>query len=64
MIDFIKTNLESIFICITSVISLASAISALTPNTADDKIVATIKKIVDTLALNVGNAKTSANSVA
>ncbi len=57
MFDFIITNLDTIFIVITSVVSAASAIAALTPSDLDDGIVAKIRKIVDVLALNVGNAK-------
>ena len=52
------TNIDTIFIVITSVVTGASAIAAITPNKSDDKIVATIKKVADFLALNIGNAKT------
>jgi len=52
------TNIDTIFIVITSVVTGASAIAAVTPNKSDDKIVAAIKKIADFLALNIGNAKT------
>ena len=58
MLDFIMTNIDTIFIVITSVVTGASAIAAVTPNKSDDKIVAAIKKIADFLALNIGNAKT------
>lgn len=58
MLDFIITNIDTIFIIITSIVSAASAIAALTPTTVDDGIVAKIRKIVDVLALNIGNAKT------
>lgn len=57
MIDFIIVNLNEIFTVITSVIALASAIAALTPNTTDNAIISGIRKVVDTLALNIGNAK-------
>ena len=59
MLDFIMTNIDTIFIVITSVVTGASAIAAVTPNKSDDKIVAAIKKIADFLALNIGNAKTA-----
>ena len=58
MLNFIMTNLETIFIFITSVVSSASAVAALTPTTVDDGIVSKVRKVVDVLALNVGNAKT------
>jgi hypothetical protein len=58
MLDFIITNIDTIFIIITSIVSAASAIAALTPTTVDDGIVAKIRRIVDVLALNIGNAKT------
>ena len=58
MLDFIITNIDTIFIIITSIVSAASAIAALTPTTVDDGIVAKIRRMVDVLALNIGNAKT------
>lgn len=43
----------------TSVVTIASAIAAITPSTKDDKVVEKARKVVDVLALNVGHAKTS-----
>ena len=57
MFDFIMTDINTIFIIITSIVSTASAIAALTPTTVDDGIIAKVRKVVDVLALNVGNAK-------
>lgn len=57
MLDFIITNMETIFIIITSIISIASAVTALTPTSVDDNIIAKIRKVVEILALNIGNAK-------
>lgn len=57
MLDFIITNMETIFIIITSIISIASAVAALTPTSVDDNIIAKIRKVVEILALNIGNAK-------
>jgi len=57
MFDFIMTDINTIFIIITSIVSTASAIAALTPTTIDDGIIAKVRKVVDVLALNVGNAK-------
>lgn len=39
------------------VVSVASALAALTPTPKDDEWVAKVYKIVDVLALNVGKAK-------
>jgi len=42
----------------TAVVTLASAIAAVTPTTKDDEFIAKyIKPVVDALALNIGNAK-------
>lgn len=42
---------------LTSIISLAAAISALTPTPKDDQIIAKIYRIIDFCALNIGHAK-------
>ncbi|EEE42845.1 hypothetical protein [Roseibium alexandrii] len=55
---WIVSNLDNIFIAVTAVIAAASAIAALTPTPKDDAVVAKVRKVVDVLALNVGNAKT------
>lgn len=39
------------------VVTIASAIAAATPNKKDDKVLGTLRKIVDVLALNFGHAK-------
>ena len=54
---FIRENWEAIVNIATSVVAAASLIAALTPGEADNRIVSTVRKIVDLLALNVGNAK-------
>ncbi len=56
--DWIAANYVQIFNVVTAVIAAASAISALTPSDADNRLVAKIKGLVDFLALNVLNAKT------
>ena len=55
--EFIKENWEQIGIILTSVVAIASAVSAMTPTPKDDGIVKKLYKIVDLLALNVGKAK-------
>ncbi len=57
MIDFIMTNLNDLLIAVSSIVTGASAICAITPNGKEDNFFAKIKKILDVLALNVGNAK-------
>ena len=54
---FIRENWEAIVNIATSVVAAAAPIAALTPGEADNRIVSTVRKIVDLLALNVGNAK-------
>jgi uroporphyrinogen-III synthase len=56
--EWITTNLDDIWVIITSVVAVASAVAAITPNDKDNAWVAKIKAIVDVLALNVFKAKT------
>lgn len=55
--DFILNHWDEILLAVTSVIAAASAIAALTPTPKDDAFLHTIRKVVDALALNIGNAK-------
>ena len=57
--NFIMTHLDGILVAITSVVTAASAICALTPTPKDDTIVAKLRQFLDVLALNVGKAKVS-----
>ena len=57
--NFIMTYFNDILVAITSVVTAASAICALTPNKKDDTLVAKIRSVLDVMALNVGQAKTS-----
>lgn len=59
MINFIMTHLNDLWVAISSVITGASVITALTPTQKDDTIVAQLKKLMNLLALNIGNAKTA-----
>ena len=52
-IAFLPTLFETLF----AVIAAASAITALTPTPADDRIVGSVYRFVEMLALNVGYAK-------
>ncbi len=55
--DWIMQNWESVLLAVTSVIAAASAIAALTPTPKDDVFLNTVRRIIDVLALNIGNAK-------
>lgn len=57
MINFIITHFNDILIAITSIISGASVLTALTPTQKDDKVVQKVKNVLNVLALNIGNAK-------
>ncbi|MBR6675630.1 MAG: hypothetical protein IKL32_06930 [Alphaproteobacteria bacterium] len=57
MLNFIINHLNDLWIVISSIVSGASAITALTPTQKDDNILAQFKKLMNVLALNIGNAK-------
>ena len=57
IVTFLSTYIDQIIIVLTSTVTAASAVAAVTPNTTDDKVVAALRKAVDWLALNVGHAK-------
>lgn len=49
------TNLATVWIPI--IVTVASMIAAATPTPSDDRVLKTIYKIIDILAINVGRAK-------
>lgn len=55
--DWLSANYVQIFNVVTAVIAAASAISALTPSDADNKLIEKLKGFVDFFALNVLHAK-------
>ena len=57
MLDFIMTHFDELLIAITSILTGASALAALTPTQKDDLILKYISRFLDFLALNVGHAK-------
>ena len=57
MIETIASNIPEILQILTLIVALAASIAALTPTPKDDGIVKKIRKVVDFLALNFGNAK-------
>lgn len=60
--NWILENKEELIAVVTGVVTLASAICALTPTPKDDAIVGRLYKLVEALALNVGKAKQDGNS--
>ena len=59
MLTFIINHFTDFIMAITSIVTGASALTALTPSDKDDKVMSKIKGVLDVCALNVGNAKTA-----
>lgn len=57
MIEYITSNWFELLEIAGLVVAAAAAIAALTPTPKDDGVIRVIRKIIDTLALNVGKAK-------
>ncbi len=57
IINYIIDNKDTLISTLTAIVAAASAIAALTPTPVDDGWAAKLYKIVDWLALNIGNAK-------
>ena len=55
--NFIMIHFNEVLVAITSVVTAASAICALTPTPKDDNFIAKIRGFLDILALNVGQVK-------
>ncbi|PWR19233.1 hypothetical protein DKG75_19605 [Zavarzinia compransoris] len=55
--EFIIDNGDTLLAAASGVIAAASAIAALTPTPVDDGIVRLLRRVVEVLALNVGNAR-------
>jgi hypothetical protein len=49
--------IDNWLVTLTTAVTIAAAITAITPSTKDDKIVSKIKGFLNVIALNVGNAK-------
>lgn len=54
---WLSAHADQIIAALTSIVTGASAIAALTPTPKDDTLVGKLYKIIDWLALNVGKAK-------
>lgn len=50
-------HLDGLWLLASSVVTLASAVAALTPGTDDDRRVGFLRRVLDVLALNVGSAR-------
>ncbi len=59
MLTFIINHFSDFIIALTSIVTGASALTALTPGDKDDKVMSKIKNVLDICALNIGNAKTA-----
>ena len=57
MITYIIENKEQLIAIATATVTLASLVSAMTPNKTDNKITAIVLKLINWLALNIGKAK-------
>ena len=56
-VSYLLDNASVIIQALTALVTAASLISALTPSPKDDGVVKFLSKVINTLALNVGNAK-------
>tara|TARA_R100001463_G_scaffold50664_6_gene101119 strand:- start:3474 stop:3656 length:183 start_codon:yes stop_codon:yes gene_type:complete len=57
MITYITENSAELISIATATVTLASLVSALTPNKTDNKVTSILTKVINWLALNVGKAK-------
>lgn len=57
MITYIQENSAELIAIATATVTLASLISAITPNKTDNKVTSILAKVINWLALNVGKAK-------
>lgn len=55
--DWIARNLDGLWNLVSSVVTIASAVAALTPGAEDDHRVGLLRRLLDVLALNVGSAR-------
>lgn len=55
--DFANVSIGDVLNLVSNVVAVAAFVAAFTPNQADDAIVAKVRKVVDILAFNFGNAK-------
>ena len=56
-LTWVSAHADQIIGALTSIVTGASALAALTPTPKDDSFIGKLYKIVDFLALNIGKAK-------
>jgi hypothetical protein len=56
-LTWLSAHADQIVGALTSIVTGASALAALTPTPKDDSIIGKLYKVVDFLALNIGKAK-------
>tara|TARA_R110000751_G_scaffold114140_1_gene213505 strand:+ start:59 stop:256 length:198 start_codon:yes stop_codon:yes gene_type:complete len=57
MITWVIEHSAELIAILTGVVTVASAVAALTPTPKDDNVVGKVYGVIDWLALNVGKAK-------
>jgi len=57
IITYLTQNAAGFFTVLTAVVTVASAVAALTPTPKDDAFAAKAYKLIDWLAINTGRAK-------
>ena len=55
--SWIQANWDEVINLLTMIVALASAFAAMTPSPRDNQIAVYLRKIVDFMAFNWGNAK-------
>jgi hypothetical protein len=61
VLTWISAHADQIVGALTSIVTGASALAALTPTPKDDSIIGKLYKVIDFLALNIGKAKDKGN---
>jgi len=62
MLENLITNAEAYLQIASYIIAAAAIIAAMTKNESDNIWVARIRKVIDVLAINIGNAKNEKNT--
>ena len=55
--QWVIENAGGIYVAVTTTVTAAAAIAALTKSPKDDAVVAILRKVVDAIAFNWGNAR-------
>jgi hypothetical protein len=57
MVENLVAHWDEIALVVTSLVSIAGVVTAITPTPKDDAVLLIIRKVLDVLALNVAHAK-------